>query len=117
MCERIRICRDADAAGNYVRLPHVTTDFDGTLELISILADGPAPTLRDLLVPPRTSLGDIELCVNLNQPVTDVHGMLSVFFSYLNAMMRLDEVVSMAVVACILLFQDNRTMPPGRKPL
>ena len=49
--------------------------------------------------------------------MTDVHGMLSVFFSYLNAMMRLDEVVSMAVVACILLFQDNRTMPPGRKPL
>ena len=111
-CSCVDIYRDPDAVGHVVKLPGCTsgTDLYSIGDLIQTLMKVQGPGLHELLVTPGKD--SISFCIATSHTVPDVHAILTAFFCFLNPLVSLDEAVSIAVAACMLVFQDNRTMSP-----
>ena len=110
-CHTIDLHRDPETVGHFIQwVGHSAMDFCNIQELIPILMGSPPIRLRHLLQETETS--SVRVCISSGQTVPELHAILCGLFCFLNPLLLLDEVVSLAVAVCILFFEDNRTMSP-----
>ena len=110
-CHTIDLHRDPETVGHFIQwVGHSAMDFCNIQELIPILTTSPPICLRQLLQ--ETEAPSVRVCISSGQTVPELHAILCGLFCFLNPLLLLDEVVSLAVAVCILFFEDNRTMSP-----